>query len=56
MNQFANPANAAAHERTTGPEIWAQMEHRLDAVVCGVGTGGTLTGLTRYFRAGRAAR
>lgn len=50
INQFANPANPAAHERTTGPEIWAQMEGRLDAVVCGVGSGGTLTGLTRYFR------
>jgi cystathionine beta-synthase len=50
INQFANPANPAAHERTTGPEIWAQMDGRLDAVVCGVGSGGTLTGLTRYFR------
>jgi cystathionine beta-synthase len=50
INQFANPANAAAHERTTGPEIWAQTEHRLDAVVCGVGSGGTLAGLTHYFR------
>jgi cystathionine beta-synthase len=50
INQFANPANPAAHERSTGPEIWAQMEGRLDAVVCGVGSGGTLTGLTRYFR------
>ena len=51
INQFANPANPAAHERTTGPEIWAQTDGRLDAVVCGVGSGGTLTGLTRYFRA-----
>lgn len=49
VNQFGNPANPAAHERTTGPEIWEQMEHRLDAVVCGVGSGGTLTGLSRYF-------
>ena len=49
-NQFANPANPAAHERTTGPEIWAQMDHRVDAVVCGVGSGGTITGLTRFFR------
>ncbi len=49
MNQFGNPANPLAHERTTGPEIWEQMEHRLNAVVCGVGTGGTMTGLTRYF-------
>jgi len=50
VNQFANPANPAAHERTTGPEIWAQMEGRVDAVVCGVGSGGTLAGLTHYFR------
>jgi cystathionine beta-synthase len=50
INQFANPANPLAHERTTGPEIWAQSEGRLDAVVCGVGTGGTMTGLSRYFR------
>ena len=49
VNQFANPANPLAHERTTGPEIWAQMEHSVDAVVCGVGSGGTLTGLSRYF-------
>ncbi|MGH8630479.1 MAG: PLP-dependent cysteine synthase family protein, partial [Burkholderiales bacterium] len=49
VNQFANPANPQAHESTTGPEIWAQMDHMLDAVVCGVGSGGTLTGLSRYF-------
>ncbi len=48
-NQFGNPANPAAHERTTGPEIWEQMGHEVDAVVCGVGSGGTLTGLSRYF-------
>ena len=45
INQFANPANPQAHEDTTGPEIWQQMEHDVDAVVCGVGTGGTLAGL-----------
>ncbi len=50
VNQFGNPANPDAHERTTGPEIWAQMDARVDAVVCGVGSGGTLTGLTRFFR------
>jgi cystathionine beta-synthase len=50
VNQFANPNNPLTHERTTGPEIWEQMEHKLDAVVCGVGSGGTLTGLGRYFR------
>jgi cystathionine beta-synthase len=49
VNQFGNPANPLAHERTTGPEIWEQMQHNVDAVVCGVGSGGTLTGLTRYF-------
>jgi cystathionine beta-synthase len=49
VGQFMNPANPRAHEQTTGPEIWEQMGHRLDAVVCGVGTGGTLTGLSRYF-------
>jgi cystathionine beta-synthase len=48
-NQFGNPANPMAHERTTGPEIWEQMQHRVDAVVCGVGSGGTLTGLSHYF-------
>ena len=49
INQFANPANPRAHEETTGPEIWEQMEHKVDAVVAGVGTGGTLTGLARFF-------
>lgn len=49
VNQFGNPANPLAHERGTGPEIWEQMGHHLDAVVCGVGSGGTLTGLSRFF-------
>jgi cystathionine beta-synthase len=49
VNQFANPANPLAHEATTGPEIWAQSAQMLDAVVVGVGSGGTLTGLSRYF-------
>src|SRR6201988_678612 len=49
VNQFGNPANAQAHEETTAPEIWEQMEHRLDAVVCGVGTGGTLAGPAQFF-------
>src|SRR5256885_15059720 len=49
VNQFGNEANPLAHEATTGPEIWSQMEHQVDAVVCGVGTGGTLTGLSRFF-------
>jgi cystathionine beta-synthase len=50
INQFANPANPLAHEYTTGPEIWSQMGHDVDAVVVGVGSGGTLTGLGRFFR------
>jgi cystathionine beta-synthase len=49
VNQFENPANPLAHETTTGPEIWRQMGERLDAVVCGVGSGGTITGLSRFF-------
>ncbi|MBV8899090.1 MAG: pyridoxal-phosphate dependent enzyme [Verrucomicrobia bacterium] len=49
VNQFANLANPLAHEQTTGPEIWSQMGQRLDAVVVGVGSSGTLTGLSRYF-------
>lgn len=49
INQFGNPANPAAHVAGTGPEIWTQMEGNLDAVVAGVGSGGTITGLGRYF-------
>ncbi|ELX08186.1 cystathionine beta-synthase Cbs [Janthinobacterium sp. HH01] len=49
-DQFNNPANPLAHETTTGPEIWEQTGHELDAIVVGVGSSGTLTGLTRYFR------
>ena len=49
VNQFENPANPLAHETTTGPEMWRQMDEDLDAVVCGVGSGGTITGLSRYF-------
>ena len=49
-DQFNNPANPLAHETTTGPEIWEQMGHDIDAIVVGVGSSGTLTGLTRYFR------
>lgn len=48
-NQFANPANPLAHETTTGPEIFSQLGGDVDAVVVGVGSGGTLTGLGRYF-------
>jgi cystathionine beta-synthase len=49
VNQFGNPANPLAHEQGTGPEIWEQMDHELDAVVVGVGSGGTLTGVGRFF-------
>jgi cystathionine beta-synthase len=50
INQFENPANPAAHEAATGPEILSQMGGDLDAVVVGVGSGGTLTGVGRYLR------
>jgi cystathionine beta-synthase len=50
VNQFGNPANPLAHETTTAPEIWEQMDRELDAIVCGVGSAGTITGLTRFFR------
>ncbi|WP_375741064.1 pyridoxal-phosphate dependent enzyme [Pseudomonas boanensis] len=49
-DQFNNPANPLAHECTTGPEIWQQTGQNVDAIVVGVGSAGTLTGLTRYFR------
>jgi cystathionine beta-synthase len=49
IDQFGNTANPRAHEETTGPEIWEQMDHDVDAVVAGVGTGGTITGLARFF-------
>ncbi|HET7670393.1 MAG TPA: PLP-dependent cysteine synthase family protein, partial [Burkholderiales bacterium] len=49
VDQFGNEANPQAHEATTGPEIWVQMGQRVDAMVCGVGTGGTITGLSRFF-------
>ena len=49
-NQFSNPANPYAHRTTTAPEIWDQMNGDLDAVVAGVGSGGTITGLAEYFK------
>ena len=50
IDQFSNPANPATHEEWTAPELWEQMEHRLDAVVAGVGSGGTITGMGRFFQ------
>jgi len=49
INQFGNPSNPRAHEEVTGPEIWEQMGRDLDAIVLGVGSSGTVTGLSRYF-------